>query len=173
MSATITPGGVPSGARLAKFASTRLLHEWSQIQPWDFPPVYEMRLGPTPLSAQAGVITPQIEAVLRLWNRYADMIGVTPAEIQVIEAKMLFDPGAISQVEHYVELAHLMGLSQKYPNRLIVPIILVAINDPILQQRAEARGIRVIVYTPAWANDWVNLRYSGRKLLPAAPESSE
>lgn len=150
-----------------------MLHEWSLIQPWDFPPVYELRLGPTPLSAQAGEVTPQIAAVLRLWNRYADMIGVTPTEIQVIEAKMLFDPGAISQVEHYVELAHLMGLSQEYPNRPIKAVILVAFNDPILQQRAEARGIRVIVYTPAWANDWLNLRYSGKKLHVPRPESND
>lgn len=87
-----TPGGIPDGARRRTQASTRLLHEWSINQPWQFPPIYELRLGPTPLSANADNITPNVAAMLRVFNRYADMIGITPTEIQVIECKMVAEP---------------------------------------------------------------------------------
>ena len=159
------PGGVPLGARLARFASTRLLHEWSQLQPWEAPPVYEVRLGPTPLTSSPGIITPAQENMLRNFNRYADMIGITAHEIQVIEAKMQFDPGAISQVLHYVDLVHYTPLLREFSGRMVVPVILVAFNDPGLHQRAAAQGIRVIQYTPSWASDWLVKRYGAKKIL--------
>lgn len=159
------PGGVPLGARLARFASTRLLHEWSQLQPWEAPPVYELRLGPTPLTSATGVITAAQENMLRNFNRYADMIGITPHEIQVIEAKMQFDPGAISQVLHYVDLVHYTPILKEFSGRLVVPVILVAFDDPRLRQMAEAQAIRVIQYTPSWASDWLVKRYGVKKIL--------
>lgn len=162
---TITPGGVPDGSRRNKQASTKLLHEWALMQPWDVEPVYELRLGPTPLSANVDVLTPQVEAMLRNFNRYADLIGVTPTEIQVVEAKMLFDPGAISQLQHYIDLVHYTPALRTYPGRVIQGVILVAFDDPILHQKAAAQGLRVIVYSPAWASDWLTKRYSPRQAL--------
>lgn len=164
-SPTITPGGVPQGERVSKFASTRLLHEWSQLQPWDYPPIYELRLGPTPLSAAANITDPKVEAMLRLFNRYADMVGITPTEIEVIEAKMRLDPGSLSQVEHYVDLVHYTDMLRAFAPRTIQPVILVAFDDPIIHQKANAKGIRVILYTPDWAKLWLDKRYSGRKSL--------
>lgn len=136
------------------------------MQAWDVPPMYELRLGPTPLSANTPTITPAIEAMLRRFNRYADMIGVTPDEIQVIEAKMVFDPGAISQLQHYIDLVHTTPLLRQYPNRRVQGVILVAVNDPILAQRAAAAGIRVVVYTPPWTQDYLNLKYFRRQGPP-------
>jgi hypothetical protein len=162
---TITPGGVPPGTRRATQASTRLLHEWSLTQPWDAPPIYELRLGPTPLMGNVGVLTPQVEAMLRNFNRYADMIGITRGEIQVIEAKMFPDPGAISQVELYVNLVHYTPLLQQYSGRIVQPVILVALSDPVMAQVAMSKGIRWVVYTPDWASDYVQGRYTARKLL--------
>lgn len=162
---TITPGGVPSGTKRERFASTKLLHEWAQMQPWDFPPIYELRLGPTPLSAAIPPPTPAEEGMLRLFNRYADLVGIAPTEIQVIEAKMRLDPGALSQVEHYVDLVHYTELLRAFAPRAVQPVILVAFDDPIVHQKAAARGIRVLLYTPTWAYDWLNLRYGAKKRL--------
>src|SRR5712691_7231915 len=103
---TITPVAVPDGPRRRTQASTRLLHEWSELQTWEATPTYEMRLGPTPLFAYTSSITPAVERMLRNSNRYADMVGVTATEVQVIEAKMVADPGAISQLQHYVRLIY-------------------------------------------------------------------
>jgi len=168
MGATFQPGGVPDGARRRKQASTRLLHEWSIMQPWDFPPIYELRIGPTPLSVNAPVLTPSIERMLRNFNRFADMIGVTPTEIQVIEAKMVAEPGAISQLQHYVNLAHTTPLISQYPGRRIQGVLLFAVNDPIVFQAALAVGLRVVIFTPVWCNEYLNLKYFRRQaVIPA------
>lgn len=168
MAATFTPGGVPDGARRRIQASTRLLHEWSIMQPWSYPPIYELRIGPTPLVALNQAITPQIERLLRNFNRYADMIGITPTEIQVIEAKMVAEPGAISQLQHYVDLVHTTPVMQQYSGRLVVGVLLFAVGDPIITQRAQQNGFRVIIFTPAWVQDYLNLKYFRRQsVIPA------
>jgi hypothetical protein len=162
MGATFNPGGVPDGPRRRTQASTRLLHEWSEMQPWQFPPIYELRLGPTPLSANAPVLTPAVEAMLRVFNRYADMIGITPTEIQVIEAKMVAEPGAVSQLQHYLDLVHTTPLVRQYAGRSVQGVLLFAVNDPIVAQRANSVGIRVTIFTPAWTQDYLNLKYFRR-----------
>jgi hypothetical protein len=160
---TITPGGVPDSPRRRIQASTKLLHEWSVMQPWQVPPMYELRLGPTPLSANAPVLTPQVEAMLRLFNRYADMVGIMPDEIQVIEAKMVAEPGAISQLQHYVDLVHTTPIVQQYAPRRVQGVLLFAVNDPIVAQRANAAGLRVVIFTPAWTQEYLNLKYFRRQ----------
>lgn len=168
MAATFTPGGVPDGPRRRTQASTKLLHEWSIMQPWQSPPIYELRIGPTPLVAAAPVLTPAIERMLRNFNRYADMIGITPTEIQVIEAKMVAEPGAISQLQHYVDLVHTTPTMSQYPARRVQGVLLFAVGDPIITQKAMAVGIRVVIFTPAWTQDYLNLKYFRRQpLLPA------
>jgi hypothetical protein len=163
MGATFNPGGVPDGSRRRTQASTRLLHEWSEMQPWDAPPMYELRLGPTPLSVNAPVVTPAIERMLRVFNRYADMVGITPTEIQVIEAKVVAEPGAVSQLQHYIDLVHTTPLVSEFAPRAIQGILLFAVNDPIVAQRANSVGIRVVIFTPAWVQDYLNLKYFRRQ----------
>jgi len=160
---TFMPGGIPDGARRRTQASTRLLHEWSVIQPWQYPPIYELRLGPTPLSANADNITPNVEAMLRVFNRYADMVGITPREIQVIEAKVVAEPGAISQLQHYVDLVHYTPLLQQYAGRVVQPVLLFAVDDPIVHQKANAVGIRVEIFTPDWVQTYLNTKYFRRQ----------
>lgn len=158
----ITPGGVPDTPQRRAGASRQLLDEWSRLQPWDVPPMYELPLGPTPLSANAPNITPAIEGMLRRFNRRADLIGITPDEIQVVEAKMVAEPGAISQLQHYIDLVHTTPLLRQYPGRRVQGVLLFAVNDPIVAQRANAAGLRVIIYTPPFAQDYLNLKYYRR-----------
>jgi hypothetical protein len=156
---TFTPGGVPDGARRRIPASTRLLHEWSVMQPWIAPPQYELRLGPTPLTTQTSGLTPGMQAALRNSNRFPDLVGVTAKEIQVIEAKMIADPGAVSQVLHYRDLVYATPLLRQYSNRIVQPILLWAVDDAIVHQTAVRQGIRVIVFSPAWTMEYLNTRF--------------
>lgn len=89
-------------------------------------------------------------------------MGVTPTEIQVIEAKMVAEPGAISQLQHYIDLVHNTPLLRQYPNRVVQGVLLFAVNDPIVAQRAGAAGLRVIIFTPPWTQDYLNLKYYRR-----------
>ena len=168
---TITPGGVPDGIRRTKYASTRLLHEWAQVQPFLEPPIYELRLGPTPLSANGYPLTPQVEAMLRVFNRYADLIGITDTELQVVEAKIFPDPGAISQLEHYLELVQSTSILRQHEGKRIQGVILVGLDDPWMAQRAAARGLRWTVYSPQWVSAYVQTRYTAKKLRQVTPKS--
>jgi hypothetical protein len=159
---TITPGGVPDGVRRRTPASTRLLHEWSIMQPWIEPPTYELRLGPTPIGAPDLVVTPKIEAMLRVFNRYADMVGISATQIDVVEAKMVAEPGALSQLQHYVELAYAMGLPSRYPGKVVQGVLLWAVDDALIHTRALAYGFRVEVFTPPWTADYLSSRFYHR-----------
>jgi hypothetical protein len=160
-----TPGGVPDGVRRRKQASTRLLHEWSQTQPWVAPPIYEMRLGPTPLAPGNLQLSPAVAAMLMRANRYADMIGATATQILVVEAKMVALPGAISQLLHYVTLAYGTDYRSLYPMHQIQPVLVWAVDDPVVHQEAVAAGIRVDVFAPQWAVDYLNARYASKSGL--------
>lgn len=159
---SITPQAISDGVRTSRFASTRLLREWSLMQNWDAGPWYELRLGPTPQVTSGGYVAPNLARLLSVFNRYADLVGVGGGELRVVEAKMQFDPGAISQLQHYVDLVRGTPLLHTYSTSALTPIILVAIDDPIVHQRAEAQGIRVELYTPPWVNDWLMRRYTPR-----------
>lgn len=168
---TITAGGVPDGIRRTKYASTRLLHEWSSIQPWLEPPVYNLRLGPTPLSANGQVLTLQEEAMLRNFYRYPDLIGVTDSELQVVEAKLFPDPGALSQLELYVDLVHQTSILRQHDSKRLQPVILVGLDDPVLAQKAAARGYRWVVYSPQWVGHYIQTRYTAKKLRQVSTTS--
>ena len=163
---SFSPGGVPDGVRRRTPASTRLLHEWSVMQPWVVPPIYELRLGPTPLTADAPSLTPGMQALLRNSNRYADMLGITDREIQVIEAKMIADPGAVSQVLHYRDLVYQTALLRQYTTRVVQPVLLWAVDDAIVHQTAVRQGIRVIVFTPSWVMDYLNKNFKRNGTRP-------
>ncbi len=156
-----TPIG--EGPRRLTLQSTRLLHEWESIQPWDVNPIYELRLGPTRLTPNAPVLTPKIEAMLRVFNRYADLVGILGEEILVVEAKMVPEPGAISQLQHYIDLMPLTPLMQTHAGKRVQGILLFAVDDPLIRQRAEQAGFRVEIYTPAWANEYLELKYYRRR----------
>src|SRR5260370_1957633 len=127
-SPTITRGVVPEGKRRRTPASTRLLHEWSIMQQWVVPPTYELRLGPTPLLPGTAVLTPEMERQLRVFNRYADLVGISSTSILVVEAKMVAEMGALSQLEHYVELVWQMGLPSQWPGKIVQGVLLWAID---------------------------------------------
>ena len=158
----ITPGGVPDGKRRRTPASTRLLHEWSIMQPWIVPPTYELRLGPTPLEPGAPVVSPQIERMLRVFNRYSDLVGISATAIEVVEAKMVAEMGALSQLEHYVELVYAMGLPSQWPGKIVQGVLLWAVDDPIISQRAARYGFRVEIFAPAWTQDYLATRFYHR-----------
>lgn len=130
------------------------------MQPWEAGPWYELRLGPTPQIPNGQYVDPKYLPALRAFNRYADLVGISRGEIQVVEAKMMADPGAISQLQHYVDLVRTTPLIRTYPNQIVTPILLWAIDDPIISQRAQAAGIRVEIFTPPWVNEWLKRKFT-------------
>ncbi len=164
---TITPQPIPDGTRRNTQASTRLLHEWAQMQPWESPPSYELRLGPTTQSVAGVQLSPAIEAMLRRSNWYADLVGLVPHELLVIEAKVVANPAAIGQLEFYVTLISSTPALRNYLDRLIVPVLLVAVDDDAIHQWALSKGIRVATYAPSWIEDYLTQKHFRRRKINA------
>ena len=156
-SITVTP--IPDGPRRRQQASTQLLHEYISMMFAGSWTRYEMRLGPTVKTAPGLTLTPQIEAMLRRSNRYADAIVVTPVAIYIIEAKMVAVAGALAQLEEYYALAPLSPELKPFLPRTIRMMLLVAVDDNYVHTAAELKGIEVVIFSPQWAADYVADKY--------------
>lgn len=163
----IVPQPIPDGTRRNTQASTRLLHEWAQMQPWESPPSYELRLGPTTGSVSGVPLSPALEAMLRRRNHYADLVGLVPHELLVIEAKVVIDAAAIGQLEWYMSLISSTPALRNYLDRLIVPVLLVAVDDEQMRMWALGKGIRVVTYAPSWIENYLVQKYYRRRQINA------
>ena len=154
---TVTP--IPDGPRRKKQASTQLLHNWLALAHPNAVTKYEMRLGPTPLSVAGFPVTPAIEAMLRVANRYADAVYIEPDEIGVVEAKVVGSPGAISQLTAYAGLVLATPSIREHLTKPLRQIHLWAVDDELSHSMALNAGQSVIVYTPDWIADYLNQVY--------------
>ena len=132
------------------------------MQPWVSPPIYELRLGPTPLQPGAPVVTPEIAAMLRVFNRYSDLVGLTATELLVVEAKMVADPGALSQLRYYVQLIYASPIYAENRDKVIQGVLVWAVDDWAIHQQANADGFRVDVFTPPWVQEYLVTRFYHR-----------
>jgi hypothetical protein len=154
-----TPGGIPPGPRVRTQASTMLLQQWSATMPWDSPPAYEYKLGPTPLLPGNVPITPKMANMLRNANRYADLVGPIAPNLLVVEAKVVADPSAIGQLLNYVALVTSTPLPQAWQGLLVHPVLLWAIDDPVVHQLATTQGMEVVIFDPPWVADYLSNTY--------------
>ena len=159
MSATITPTSSPQGKNARIQASTMLLSEWAALFRPNTIHLWNLRLGPTVQTVQGVTLTPAVEGMLRRSNLYADLVSIGPSEIEIIEAKVVAEPGAISQVETYTALAPASPELKAYPGRAFVPVLLFATDSDIVRQKAIAAGIRYFIYTPSWIETYLTTKY--------------
>jgi hypothetical protein len=134
-----------------------LLREWASVAYPGVQLLEQFRLGPTTSNLVGVVVTPALEAALRVNNWFADGVILAPHETAIVEAKVKPTPGAISQVQFY---SRLIARTPQLQNRLalpIVPIVLFAENDPDVTSFAQTQGVRVAVYTPPWIQDYLQL----------------
>lgn len=169
----ITPSAIPPGPRRATMASTRLLHEWALTQPWDAQPVYELRLGPTQQSVNGAPLTPAIEAMLRNANWYADLVGTQQGELWVVEAKVVANFAAIGQLEGYVSLVPSTPSLHQFLNKPVRPVLLVGVSDSVVAQLAQNKGIRLIVFSPDWINEYLTAKHFRRRSFARVEEAGD
>lgn len=168
---TISPTAITPGPRRATQASTRLLHEWAVMQPWDQQPFYELRLGQTKQHTNGLALTPELEEMLRNSNWYADLVGPSQGVLLVIEAKIVASPAAIGQLEHYVQLVWSTPKLREFLNRPIVPVLLCAVDDSMIHQSAMNKGIRIEVFSPPWIQEYLKTKHFRRRFSNPSGES--
>lgn len=156
---TITPTPISDGPRRRVQASTQLLHAWVSLAHPTAIAKYEMRLGPTPLNVGTFPVSPQIVAMLRNANRYADLVYVEPDEVGVVEAKVVPTPGCVSQLSAYAGLVFSTPELQQYLTKPFRQYHLWAVDDEQVHSMASQAGQAVIIYTPTWIEDYLSQVY--------------
>lgn len=135
--------------------STMLLREWAALK---YPGVYlqeQVRLGPTSAVPVGQVLTPELEAMLRVVWWYADGILITPTEVLIVEAKMPPDTRAVGQVLFYQELAPTTPALTAYLSLPFTPVVLFAESDDRVNRFCRRLGVRVEIFTPSWIADYL------------------
>jgi len=119
------------------------------------------------------------ESELRLigvFRRWADAVIIQPDKLILMEAKILPEPGVISQLELYEFLLPHTPELQPYLPRPIEKQLLFAIEDPAVITLCHQHGIIPIMYRPSWIEEYINELYPrmrrGKKTFPL-PEGEE
>jgi hypothetical protein len=158
---------IPDGTRRRTPASTMLLHEWVSAKYPLAQVFYELRLGPTQKHLVGVEVSPQLEAMLRVANWYADAIIVTPNEGLVVEAKVDPDSGAVGQALFYRTLIFSTPAMQPFLHLQFNPVVLFAEDDSAMTPWARSLGVRVEIYTPTWIQTYlVNRQFRNRSASP-------
>jgi len=109
-----------------------------------------VRLGDYPLQL-AGALPPGVsKKALSGYRRYVDAVVKLPDKVILVEAKITLDVDAAASLELYAKLwpdTPELAPWTKLPVQLL---IVAAIIDPVVKQLAEAKGITVVQYRPAW-----------------------
>ena len=164
---TIQPTAIPNGARRNAKAETRMLHEWVSLHGWQAQAIYELRLGPTPQTLVGQVVSPQLEAMLRVSLWYADLIVPTGRELLVVEAKVQPKPGAVGETLWYSTLVPTTPVLAPYANLPVVPVVLFGESNDALNSFARALGVRVELYTPPWIAEYLSTRQFRNRSTPS------
>jgi len=135
--------------------STQLLREWAQVKHPGVTLIEQVRLGPTSARLVGVEVSPALERALRVENWYADGVLVLEHEVQIIEAKIKANPGAVGQVLFYLRLGFATPDLAPHLNRPFVPVVLFAEDDDQVTNFARQLGCRVELYTPPWIQDYL------------------
>ena len=132
-----------------------LLREWAAKKYPQFHLMEQVRLGPTSATLNGVLVSPALQAMLRVNNWYSDGAIILPNELLIIESKMRPDPRAVGQVLFYMRLSMSTPELQSAMALPARPVVLFSEDDPEVNQFARTWGCRVEVYTPAWIEDYL------------------
>lgn len=81
---------------------------------------------------------------------YPDAVVILPNEVQIWEAKIFADGGAIGQLEGYGAGWPQSTLGADYVGRPVTLHLLATRSNSLYDQVAAEKGITVVIYAPAW-----------------------
>lgn len=104
------------------------------------------------------------------FRRYVDGLVTLKDRVVLVEAKIVLSAGAISQLELYDML---FPSTPEYRPWASLPrelVLLYAVEDPAVVALARSKGIRCVLFRPAWVNDYLKeLRPSERNSPKSVP----
>ena len=133
-------------------------------------PKYEtrtrVRLGGVPKALDHPDLSEGERRALGVWRRWADAIVIMPTKLVLIEAKIRPGPEAIAQLELYKHLLPKTPELQPHKAKPIELVLLFALEDPVVEQLARAKGIRVVYFKPKWVDEYLSVLYPRERRAP-------
>ena len=117
--------------------------------------LYNFRVGGIPTKLEGVDITGLSSNIYKVFNRYVDAIVITADKIILIEAKILADIGAVSQLEYYASLVYQTPELAQYSKLPLELRIVTASADPSFVAYATSKGINVQVFQTQDAVDYL------------------
>jgi len=127
-----------------------LVAEWLATLPKSWPTKTQLKVGSDPLFYGGKRLTPGQSRALGVWSDWCDVRVVTPAEIWIVEGKLVATASAYGQVIDYLDQYATGDDVAKWPGRQVVGIVLAQATRPRLATLFARMGIRTIQFTPSW-----------------------
>lgn len=149
----------------------RLVTEWLQLRYPDMAYQVRTRLGSLPMNLGGGESdTPEARLVHNAYARWADAVVFLPDKTRIVEAKLVAQPGALTQLQLYVRLVPASPYLNLRPGLPIEPVLLYAKEDPLVSQMAREQGITLEQYDPPWVDEYLATLSHRKRSAPVAQE---
>ena len=116
---------------------------------------FNFRLGGLPAQAEGFDIGDLSSNIWKVFNRYVDALVVQSDRLILLEAKILADLGAVSQLEYYSSLVKTTPELAQYLQLPVELHIVTASGDPAFIAFAQAKNIIVDIYRTQTAVDYL------------------
>lgn len=155
---------------------TRLVAEYVARAFPDARVILHPRLGPPlPRSDLGRFSEDEARAVGHVLRRYADAIVVERDRLLVVEAKIILEPGVISQLLLYLELVKTTPELEQFRGRPLQGLIVCSVLDEATVALAARSGLRVVTWRPPWVDEYLAVlavrdRRGARQPVPGLTE---
>jgi len=122
-----------------------------------------VHLGSTPTRLKGRYSTEEDARLVGVFRRWADALVFLPDRVLLIEGKILPQPGVISQLKLYVELIPKTPELAEHRHKPIEPVLVCAIEDPLISELARREGITVRIFHPAWIDEYMKILHPGER----------
>lgn len=110
--------------------------------------------------------------MFQVYQRFPDAVVITPHELVVIEATMHLPTEKVGRLLEYLLIVPHTAELKPYLNRRLVGELVTAQADAIAEKVARDHGLRYVVYTPPWLDDYFAI-YPQRYRRAPAPGTIE
>ena len=143
-------------ARKTRQVETRLVAEYLMSSYSSYTYLTKVPLGVVPESLQADVGYNKALGVMRPFRPEVDAVVVLPNYLVIIEAKVWSVVNGLGKIPLYKTLVPLTPELKQYMPRDIIMELVVGWSYANLEHMAEAAGVRVKVFCPAWLQEVVD-----------------
>lgn len=131
--------------------------------------ITRVRLGKIQPRINGQFISDEEALMMGSWRRWADALVIKPDRLILIEAAIRPNPGDISQLELYKRLLPHTPELAEHAEKPIDMVLLYSLHDPLLEQLALERGIKILYYRPQWVDEYLKDLLPRERRAPHTP----